>query len=147
MKLSTKVRYGTRAMLEMALVYPDESVSVKEMAKRQDLSVKYLEQIMAALKAVGLVRSARGFRGGYTLSQSPAFVKLGDIFRTLDGPLRLADCLDDPAGCPMSGECAARDVWLELQGALEKVLDGTTLQDLADRKRAKTADAPSAFQI
>lgn len=135
MKLSSKSRYGTRAMLELALKYPDGSVSVKEMADNQTISVKYLEQIMSSLKSAGLVRSERGVHGGYWLTRSPKDITLKDVVQSLEGSSMLVECLHEPVRCPKGKNCPTREVWNELQHAMEDVLENRTLQDLVDKKK------------
>ena len=135
MKLSSKARYGTRAMLELALKYPDGTVSVKEMAERQNISVKYLEQIMSSLKSAGLVRSERGVHGGYWLTRAPEEVSLADIVHALEGSAQLVDCLHQPGRCPRGKDCPTRDIWEELQNAMEEVLQRRTLKDLVDKSK------------
>lgn len=136
MKLSSKARYGTRAMLELALKYPEGSVSVKEMAGSQDISVKYLEQIMSSLKSAGLVRSERGVRGGYWLARAPEDINLKDVVHALEGSSALVDCLHEPARCPRGENCPTREVWNELQSAMEGVLESRTLKDLVNMKKS-----------
>ena len=94
MKLSTKARYGTRALVELGSVYPREATSVRKVAEKLELSVKYLEQIMSALKAAGLVTAVRGVNGGYTLARRPEDITLLDIFGVLEGTPVLVECLD-----------------------------------------------------
>jgi len=137
MSFSTRGRYGTRAMLELALNYGKGPVPLKDVAKRQELSQKYLDQLVMSLKTIGLVRSIRGARGGYVLARSPAQIKLSEVIRALDGPILSVDCLDDPDACNRVSFCAVREVWEEARQAIDNVLESTTLQDLADRQRRK----------
>lgn len=147
MKLSTKTRYGARAMVELAAAYEHGPVSVREVAEKQKLSEKYLEQIMATLKAAGLVNSVRGLRGGYSLARAPSSIRLGDVFRVLEGSPAPVDCVDDGALCPMQDACPTRSTWVEIKKALEGVLDGTTLQDLLDQMNTKTAARELMYDI
>jgi Rrf2 family protein len=135
MKLSTKVRYGARAMTDLALVNRERALSVKEMAENQRLSVKYLEQIMAALKAAGLVRVSRGQQGGYTLAKPTNKIRLLDVYQALDGALVLVECIEDPAICDMKETCPTTGLWKEMNVALKRVLEKTTIRDLAQRKK------------
>ena len=135
MKLSTKARYGTRAMVELALAYPDMAVSVRQMGESQHLSVKYLERIMAGLKAAGLAKAVLGAHGGYTLARSPESITLDEVLRALDGPIALTECVEHPEACPMLDSCATRGTWVEISGAFSRILEGTTLQDLIERRR------------
>jgi len=137
MSFSTRGRYGTRAMLELALNYGKGPVPLKDVAKRQEISQKYLDQLVMSLKMIGLVRSIRGARGGYVLARSPAQIKLSEVIRALDGPILSVDCLDDLSACNRVSFCAVREVWEEARQAINNVLESTTLQDLADRQRRK----------
>lgn len=137
MKLSTRMRYGTRVMISLGAIYPTRASSVKELAEAQHLSEKYLEQIMAALKTAGLVTVARGIRGGYMLSRSPSSITLKDLYRGLEGSLSLVDCLDMPETCRYSDDCVTREVWNEMTESLGNVLERTTIQTLIERKKAK----------
>lgn len=133
MKLSSRTRYGMRAMLELALEYGKEPLQIKTISQREDISNKYLEQLIAMLKSSGLVRSIRGPRGGYVLAKSPAEIKLREIFTTLEGPMTTVECLEHTEFCPRCTDCATRQIWAELQDAIMGVLDSKTLQDLVDR--------------
>jgi len=99
MRLSTKSRYGTRAMLDIAINYEKGPVSVKSLAKRQDISVKYMKQLIPLLKLAGLIRSVRGAGGGYTLSKHADQIKLRDIIDALEGSIFPVDCVDNPEMC------------------------------------------------
>jgi len=147
MKLPTKVRYAARVMVELAEAGPDQTVSSRELAERQDISKKYLEQILAALKGAGLVLSFKGSGGGYTLSRSPARINLGHIYRTFEGSLSLVDCVDEPTVCPRHATCATREAWVELSEALRSVMDNTTLQDLLDRRLKKSRGRERVYHI
>ncbi len=147
MKLSTRTRYGTRAAVELALTYPEVPVSVKDMAERQRLSVKYLEQIMRTLKAAGLVRAVQGTHGGYALTREPATITLNEVFNALEGSPCLVECVNRQDACPMENICPTRDTWVELTRALTSVLEGTTLQDLAERQQQKIASRTPMYYI
>ena len=143
MRLSTRTRYGCRAMAEIAAAYPDGAPSIREIAERQQLSPKYLEHIMQALKTAGLVRAIRGMHGGYALTRPPGEIRMGEVFRVLEGPLAPAPCVDAPDQCGMAENCPTRDAWVEMKRAIEDVLDRRTLQDLAEKCGA-AADGPPA---
>ena len=134
MKLSTKARYGARVMVDLAIAFPDHALSVKQMAKTERLSAKYLEQIMAALKAAGLVRASRGVHGGYALATPPSLIRLSDIFRAIEGDPQIIECVADEASCPLREGCPTRGVWEEMNDAISGILEHTTLQDLVERK-------------
>jgi Rrf2 family protein len=126
-----------RAMLDLAQHYDEGLVFVKDVAARQQISQRYLEQLFLILKTSGLVKSTRGARGGFTLTRSPDKIKLIDIVRVCEGPLALVDCVADAAACPRSSQCAARDVWSEVQSAMEEVLNSKTLRDLIACQKQK----------
>ena len=147
MKLSTRTRYGTRALVELAAAYPDEALPLRQVAAREAISTKYLEQIMRALKAAGLVRTMRGPRGGYALARPPADIKLSEVYEALDGPLAPVECLDRPGSCPRERLCPARETWAEMTQSIRTVLDGTTLQDLVERRRRKAGSPARMYYI
>jgi len=147
MKLSTRTRYGSRAMVELARAYPGSIVSVKVMSRNQRLSAKYLEGIMVPLKAAGLVKAVRGPQGGYALTRSPSAIRLGDIFRVLEGSPAPVRCVDRANSCPMHARCPTRTTWVQLKRAIERVLDGTTLQNLVDRKGGTTGPCEATYEI
>jgi len=147
MKISTRARYGTRAMIEFALAYPERIVSVKEVAERQGISGKYLEQIMTLLKSAGLVRAVRGMHGGYALAKAPSGIKLSDIYQVLEGPIAPVDCVDRSHSCPLEDTCATRQTWQEIKEALSGVLESTTLKDLVDRKKGRNTPAGEMYHI
>ena len=135
MKLSTRSRYGLRAIVELAMEYGNGPLQIKAIAKRQDISNKYLEQLMAILKSSGLVRSIRGAKGGYILAKDPREVKVSDVFLTLEGPLMTVDCLEHPEFCVRCTDCVTRDVWAEIQNAMINVMESITLQDLVEKSQ------------
>lgn len=139
MKLSTKTRYGLRAVLELAASQGKEPVQIKTIAHRQGISLKYLEQLMAILKSAGFVRSIRGAKGGYILAKKANQIKLSDVFNALEGPVTTVECLENENYCTRVADCVTRQVWAEVQQAIEKVLQSMTLQDLADRTKDKRA--------
>lgn len=136
MKLSTRSRYGLRAILELAMEYGAGPLQIKVIAKRQDISNKYLEQLMAILKSSGLVRSIRGAKGGYILAKEPREVRVSDIFTALEGPLVTVDCLDHPEFCTRCTDCVTRHVWAEIQNSIQGVMESITLQDLVDKSKS-----------
>ncbi len=140
MKLSSRSRYGFRAILELAVEYGNGPLQIKTIAQREDISNKYLEQLVAMLKASGLVRSIRGPKGGYELTRPPRDVKLSDVFTTLEGPVVTVECLEHPEFCPRCTECVTRDVWAQIQSAIMGVLESMTLQDLVDKTKLGQAE-------
>jgi Rrf2 family protein len=137
MKLSTRGRYGLRALLDLALHQGAGLVRLKDIAGRQDISLHYLERLIAPLIAAGLVKSTRGARGGVLLIKAPSQVKLSEVIQALEGSIAPVGCVNNPALCQRSALCVTRDVWSELMEAMVQVLDATTLQDLVERQRTK----------
>ena len=133
MKLSTKGRYGARAILELSLRYGSGPVMVREIAESQHVSERYLEQILNTLRAAELVRSTRGARGGYELAKPPSEITMGDVLRVLEGPMDIVSCTrgDD---CEYKMKCATYLVWKEVKEAIEKVLDSMTLEELTKKQ-------------
>ncbi len=136
-QISTRGRYGLRAMFELARGFGRAPVQMSTVAERQGLSRKYLHALLTALKAASLVRSVRGSGGGFVLARPPAEIKLSEVLRALEGPLSLVDCVADKRACDRSNHCPARRVWQELAGAVENVLDNVTLQDLVAPEKRK----------
>lgn len=130
MKLSTKGRYGARLMMDLALHYGKGPIALKEIAKRQEISEKYLWQLIVPLKIAGLINSTRGPQGGYTLSKEPSEITLRDIINVLDGPLCIVDCVDKPTICSRSETCVTRNVWAEVSDKISEVLGSITLEDM-----------------
>lgn len=135
MRLSTRTRYAVRAMLELAVNTSNIPVQLKTIAKRQDISVKYLEQLMATLKTAGFVRSVRGSKGGYILAKPPNQIMLDRLFICLEGPVITVECVENDSFCDRAADCAPRLLWAELQEAIMRVLKSTTLQDLVDKTK------------
>ena len=133
MRLSTRGRYGTRLMVDLAQHYADGPVPLAEIAKRQDLSAKYLEQLIILLKGNGLIRSTRGRRGGYMLARKPEEINLGEIIETLEGRLAIVDCVIEPELCDRSPECPTRGIWVGMTDILKKQLFSLNLQDVAQK--------------
>ena len=137
MKLSTKGRYAVRAMLDLAQHYGEGLVFLKDIAYRQELSERYLEHLFLTLKTAGLVNSVRGARGGFQLIRPPSEIKIIDVIHACEGKVSVVECVSDPASCRRSKRCATRDLWMELQQAMDGVLESITLQDLVERQQHK----------
>ena len=137
MRISTKGRYGTRVMVELARNHGRGPAKARDLARRQALSPKYVEQLCASLKTAGLVTPVRGARGGYTLSRAPDRISLREVFEALEGPLRLVHCTSDHARCPRARTCVTQEIWAEIEGRVNGVLETRTLQDLAEKRRNK----------
>lgn len=134
MRISTRGRYALRMMLDLALHNSGEYITLKDISARQEVSVKYLEQIVSVLSKAGMLKSVRGPSGGYKLTKSPEQYTVGDILRVTEGSLAPVACLDSPQNdCPRAETCATLDFWQELYDAVRGVVDKTTLADLADR--------------
>lgn len=138
MKLSTKGRYSVRLMLDLALHYGEGPILLKDIARRQDISEKYLWQLIPPLKNVGLVTSFRGAHGGYTLAKAPENISLKDIVTAVEGPLHFVDCVDDASLCIRAETCVSRDLWGEVTHKILDVLASYTLDQLAQKQREKT---------
>lgn len=132
MKLSTRGRYGIHAMYELALNYGGAPVSIKTIAEKQDIPEAYLEQLIAVLRRSGLVTGTRGAQGGYTLAQPPEKITVGDVLRSLEGGLKLVDCLMEEDVCGKSCACPTRIVWKKISDGLNQVVDSITLKDMID---------------
>jgi Rrf2 family transcriptional regulator, cysteine metabolism repressor len=147
MKLSTRTRYGMRALVDLTLHSTGQPVQLKDIAERQQISLSYLEHLIIPLISAGVVKSTRGAHGGIKLAKAPQQIQLKDIVETLEGPLAPVDCLKDEKSCPRSGMCATQDIWNDLKKAMENVLESSTLQDLANRQRSKEGRAPAMYYI
>lgn len=138
MKISTKGRYALRMLLDLAEHQNDGFISLKDIAERQNISKKYLEQIVPVLNKSDVLRTNRGFQGGYQLSKSPDKYTVGEILRLTEGSLSPVACLDhDPVDCERSGERATLSVWQGLYRTINEYLDGITLQDILDQQRER----------
>jgi Rrf2 family cysteine metabolism transcriptional repressor len=137
MKLSTRTRYGTRALLELALRQGEGPVFLKDIARQQQISLSYLEHLVTPLISGGIIRSIKGPRGGITLVKKPEEINLMEVTRLLEGSLAPVECVDNPDICERSAECVTRDIWGEVKAAMNRVLEATTLQDLAERQKKK----------
>ena len=133
MKVSTRTRYGLRAIIRLAQVKDNSPLQVKVIADDQDLSIKYLEQLMAILKSAGFVRSVRGSKGGYLLARSPETITAKEVFDVLEGRLVPVECLETNDFCGKTNKCPARWLWATLQNTVDDVLESVTLKDLVDR--------------
>ncbi len=139
MKISTKGRYALRLMLDLAVNGNGENISIKDIAGRQEISIKYLEQIIMQLNKAGYVRSARGAQGGYTLSKPPKEYTVGMILRLMEGDFAPVNCLEgDKNSCERADMCVTVEIWEKIQRAVEDVVDHVTLEDLVNRYREKS---------
>lgn len=135
MRLSTKGRYGVKAMFDLAVNQSDTPLSLKSIAERQGLSEPYLEQLISALRKAGLVKSVRGAQGGYLLAHPPDKITVGSIIRTLEGSIAPVDCVADGEElipCEKAENCVTRGVWEKIRQSVDSVIDSITLQDMVD---------------
>lgn len=132
MKLSTKGRYGLKAMFELALRYSDEPVSLNIIAESQHISLNYLEQLIAPLRRAGFVTSVRGAQGGYRLARNPEEITVKDILETLEGPLAPTHCVVDAEdeGCSNMEYCVTRLIWEKIRNSIDDIVRSTTLADM-----------------
>ncbi|MDO8568988.1 MAG: Rrf2 family transcriptional regulator [Dehalococcoidales bacterium] len=147
MKLSTRARYGTRALLDLALHREEEPVQLKDIAFRQEVSLHYLEHLISPLISAGVIRSIRGARGGIKLARQPYQIRLSEVIQLLEGSISPVECLDNPKVCNRSSACATRDVWSDMKKAMHAVLESTTLQDLVDRQRDKEQSKQPMYYV
>ena len=142
MKLSTKGRYGTRAMLDIALHKDEGPCVMKDIAKRQDISPKYLDHILSALRRAGLIKNIRGKGGGYVLARPPAAINLKEIIEAVEGSLAPVECVDNPSVCDRNTTCPTIEVWQQVRDAVEGVLAGITLEALVELQKKKEPSTP-----
>ena len=137
MKLSTRSRYGVRMMADLAGHYGKNPVFLKDIAKREDISEKYLSIIVIPLRNAGLIQSTRGAHGGYILGRPPAQITVQDIFDVLEGKICLVDCVRNPKNCPRVSTCPTRDIWSMLGERIRETLSSISLADLVQTSRKK----------
>ena len=137
MRISTKGRYALRLMLDLATNDSGAPIRLKDAARRQSISEKYLEQIISILNKAGYVRSVRGPQGGYVLSRRPEEYTVGMILRQTEGSLAPVECVENPAGCDMEGGCVTRMLWEKMNDAINGVVDNITLEDLVNWQKVK----------
>ena len=140
MRISTKGDYATRALQDLALRYNQGPVPIETIAQRQVLPARYLEQLLLALKRAGFVGSKRGVNGGYYLAKPPREITLGQIIRTVDGPIAPIFCVAENSqeSCAQETLCVLREVWTEVRDAMAAIVDNTTLADICERIQART---------
>ena len=144
MKVSTRTRYGIRAILDLAEYSGKRPLQLRIIAQDQDISIKYLEQLMTILRSAGFVRSVRGAKGGYLLAKAANEIRLADVFKCLEGPMVTADCVESEDYCPRAADCVVKNVWAQVEQAILNVLQSVTLQDLVDRAKDERS---SNYQI
>lgn len=147
MKLSTRGRYATRAMFDLAANYQSKPITLGSIAQRQEISVQYLEQLIGPLKVAGLVSSMRGPNGGFTLTKPPSEIKVSDIIQIVEGSTAPVECVDIPEICRHSDNCPTRGIWVRAKQALDNVFESITLQDLIDEKTETMLPSGSMYHI
>lgn len=135
MKLSTRSRYGVRALTALAASEVADGRCAREIADEEALSKKYLESILAQLRTAGFIRSVRGAHGGYVLARPAEEITVGDVVRALEGSLALVECSNDPVFCDRASTCVTRDVWMAAERAINEVFDSFTISSLATMRR------------
>jgi len=145
-QLSTKGRYGTRLMLDLAFHYNDGFIFLKDIAKRQNISDGYLEHLVPHLKTAGLINSLRGARGGYKLSKAPSEISLKEVVQALEGSLSPVECVNAPSVCKRVSFCVTRDIWKEVGEKISQTLESVTLRDMVEMQRNK-GEAPLTYNI
>ena len=131
MKLSTKGRYGVKAMVDRAMHYGDTPVSIKTISQRQNISEYYLEQLFSPLRRAKLIKSIRGAQGGYVLNSAPKDITVADIMYVLEGPVEIAQCIEGTE-CDNIDFCATRLLWEKIKNSIDEVMESITLQDIVD---------------
>ncbi len=133
MKISTRGRYGLRALVDLALYQNDKAIPLREISERERISEQYLEQLFASLRKAGVVSSVRGAHGGYLLNKEPENITAGDVIRILEGPIRPVNCVTEDFECEQEDECVTHELWGLLSEKMGEVLDSYTLQDLVEK--------------
>ncbi len=147
MKLSTRARYGTRFLVDLALHYGQGPIALKDIARRQEISLQYLQHVITPLVASGMLMSTRGAKGGVLLARRPYEIKLSEVIQILEGSTAPVDCVINPAICARSNQCVTRDVWCELKLAMDGILESITLRDLVDREKERETPPQIGYSI
>ena len=135
MRLSTKARYGIRALVDLAVHTDDGPVQIRRIAERQEISEKYLWHLLDYLRTAGIVRSVRGFGGGFLLARDPSEIRLSELYEVLEGPVAIVDCLGLEE-CHRADGCVTQEIWFRVNQAVTNVLESTTLADLIEHHKA-----------
>jgi Rrf2 family protein len=145
MKLSTRSRYGIRALIDIALNVNNRPVLLRDVAQRQEISTMYLEHLITPLISAGIIRSTRGAKGGVWLARPAKDVKVSEVIQLLEGSMAPVECVDDVNYCPRYESCVTREIWVDLKRAMTGVLDNITLKDLVDRQKQKIVEVPDSM--
>lgn len=140
MKLSAKTRYGVRLMVELGLNYGKKPIFLKDIAKAEEISEKYLSLIIIPLRGVGLVSSMRGVHGGYNLAKEPSQITLKEIVAVLEGDCSLVHCVKDPSSCSRVPICASHDIWVIICEKISEILSSITLDILVKINQEKAVN-------
>ncbi len=145
MKLTTKGRYGLRAVIDLAMYAKTEPVSLSDVAERQNISISYLEQLVAKLKKAGIVQSTRGAQGGYALAKAPEEISVGEILRALEGSLSPVDCSavdgEGETECSASNFCVTKYVWKRINDSINDTVNNMFLSELLEESEKVKSDA------
>ena len=147
MRVSSRGEYGVRAMVALAKHYGQGPMSIAAMAKESSVPPAYLEQLIGPLRRAGLVESKRGARGGYQLARSPEQMRVGEVYRVMEGPVAPMECVSEDESeqtCPLIDGCETRPVWLKMRDAMVETIDSITLADLVNQGRARREQALAA---
>ncbi|MGM0596522.1 MAG: RrF2 family transcriptional regulator [Myxococcota bacterium] len=147
MRISTRVRYGTRALLELEYGENFPPKSIDQIVTEQKLAKKYLENLMNKLKKGGIIKSIRGKGGGYKLCCPPEKINLKDVYLALEGEKYLVECLDESYECPIREECVTLDVWEQINDAFFEIIEQYTVADLKKEKKIKESERANMFYI
>ncbi|HOL22673.1 MAG TPA: Rrf2 family transcriptional regulator [bacterium] len=149
MRFSTRTRYGVRALIDLGLYYKGKPVLVKEIARRQGVSERYLEHIMLSLKKAGFLRSIKGGKGGYEFLREPEEIRLREVVEVLEGTLVPVECVERKEICERSKNCVARELWSSIRDEVLKLLDRITLKELIEKQKGKSRqkDAVDLYEI
>jgi len=149
--LSSRARYATRAMLDLSLLFDQGPIQISDIAERQNIPVKFLQQILVALKMTGFVQSRKGPGGGYSLAMAPKEITLGAVVRAMDGPIAPISCVSvtkfSECGCPNPEICSLRNAFKEVRNAISEVLDRTTFADLSREQLANIDGLTRSFDF
>jgi Rrf2 family protein len=136
-KITTKGRYATRAIIDLAMHDHGKPVLLRDLAEHQAISEKYLERMMGMLVKAGLVKSFRGQKGGFGLARTPDRIRLADVIEAVEGRIQPVGCVEDSSRCERKNICATRDVWIELEHTIRRSLEAITVQNLIERQEGK----------
>jgi Rrf2 family protein len=147
MRLSTRTRYGTRLLFELAYNYGTGPVLLRDIAKRQDISEKYLSKIIILLRSAGIVTSFRGAKGGYILSKAPSEITMKQVIEALEGDSSYVDCIKDPGACKNEAKCPSREFWCKMENVMNEYLSSETLDTIVENYKRKVGEAGEVYYI